>query len=148
MKTIRLSYQLTIILSVLFFGFVSCEDEPDEYIPQYEEQILLEQPDTSYGELSVEVVYDYNGRFAAAPPGTWVELYQTSEDLALGIPMYKFEIYNQENFIYFGYLARGTYYILAYSEIGFYDYEGTKSIQIIGDFQRETLIEMKQIITQ
>ena len=148
MKTIFFPFNIILILTIGALGFISCDDDREDYIPQYEEQVLLEQPDTTYGDLTAEIAYEYNSRLSAAPAGTWVHLYRTAEDMAMGIPMYEFEIYNTDNFIYFGYLSAGTYYILAFSDEGLYSYEGTKSIQVVGNAHRESLVIMKRIITQ
>jgi hypothetical protein len=141
-------FYIILILTIGIFGFSSCDDDHEDYIPQYEEQVLLEQPDTTYGDLTAEIAYEHNGRLSAAPAGTWVHLYRTSEDMAMGIPMYEFEIYNTDNFIYFGFLASGTYYLLAFTDVGLYSYEGTKSVQVVGNAHRESLVIMNRIITQ
>ena len=148
MKRKVLSFRIFFILTIGVIGFVACDDDREDYIPIYEEQVLTEQPDTTYGDLSIEIAYEYNNRTSAAPAGTRVNLYRTAEDLAMGIPMYEFEIYSTDNIIYAGYLAAGTYYVLAFADIGLYNYEGTKAVQVVANNHRGAFVTMYRIITQ
>jgi hypothetical protein len=139
----QISYKLLTLLLVSLFVYSSCIEDPDDYIPPTQ-PVVTENPDSTLGNLTAEIIY-YNGHYSAAPSGTKVRLYQNAYDLENDIPLYRFETYQSDNAIYFGYLNPGSYYVLAYTEIGLQDYEGVGSIMIIPNQHVQALITMEQI---
>ena len=138
---------LIIIIITLVTITTACEKDEEDYIPPTQ-PIFTENPDSTLGNLYCEIIYYHNGDYSVAPSRTKVRLYQSEYNLENDIATYKFETYGAENIIYFGYLNPGSYYVLAYTDIGLYDYEGVVSVMVIPNQTTNALLTMERIITE
>lgn len=110
--------------------------------------IIKEDTTGTLGKLTIYAYYVYNHELFAAPSQTDIQLYASSEDLDRGIAMYKTWTYGTNNSINFGYLNPGTYYILAFTKIGSYDYEGVAAVQVNQGFDRVHDVTMGKLIIE
>jgi hypothetical protein len=108
--------------------------------------IIKEDSTGNLGKLTVFAYYTYNHTVVSAPSQTDIHLYASTEDLDRGIAMYKTWTYGDNNSINFGYLNPGTYYILAFTKIGSYDYEGVAAVQVNQGLDRNHDVVMEKII--
>lgn len=147
MKRYRIFPGIVFVMLMSVIVSISCTDEPDDYIPP-SQPIISENPDSVLGDLTVEVIYYHNGHYSVAPSGTKVRLYVSDYALEHDIPLFKFEVSGTDNTIYFGYLNPGDYYILAYTDIGLYDYEGIVSALVVQNQPTMSIVTMERIITE
>lgn len=148
MKNIKKISNFFIFILLFSVIFNSCkkEDEPEPIPPAL--NILTEDTTGTLGALTVDILYVHNYELSAAPSLTDVHLYESIDAYMLGVPLFKTWTISTDYTVEFGYLNPGTYYVLAFTRIGSYDYEALMAAQVNAGKERIYDVIMERVVIQ
>ncbi len=128
MKKIFIKLAIPLIFGMAVLFAACTEREPEDLIPPVQD-IITEDPDSTMGWVTVNVLRRKNGKNEYAPAGTEVYLYLNQQDLNwdydndknFRLSFYRFMTTNS-NVIEMGYLPKTSYYIRAiYDDYTYYE---------------------------